>query len=210
MGDRAQINIVVDIDRKKQWEQVAEENPEYESLSHLIRLSVLRELNRDEYDNGSTDVDFTQVEDRFDSLEARLDELSSNVRRLVAEQEQEDVSELTNKVYEIIPRITDEETWQARLHDGNTGYVEHEAGGAPETAGSTINMIPDPEGGWKGERNDTDYEIVVDQYQTIANIADELDESEYRTRLAVQRVEESFARVKTYDYDGDTYVYEVN
>ncbi|MEA5385898.1 hypothetical protein VB779_01410 [Haloarculaceae archaeon H-GB11] len=41
---RPQINIRVDEERKERWKQAAEESPEYDGLTHLIRLAVEQEL----------------------------------------------------------------------------------------------------------------------------------------------------------------------
>ena len=196
-SDRTQINITVNPERKERWEEYVNENNEASSLSHLIRLSVEREINRDESDGQAGEVDLSGIDERFDGLESRLDDLSVEIRQLVEQEEMENVEELAGDVYEELPRVDDEEVWKERLQSGNIRQliVDDDA-----TEDDLMKMY---EGG------EDKYEAVWENYVTMADLADKLDVSEYRARRAVDRVEESFARVKTQDYEGDTYVYEV-
>ncbi|MDG5778956.1 helix-turn-helix domain-containing protein [Haloarculaceae archaeon H-GB1-1] len=69
---RPQINIRVDEERKERWKQAAEESPEYDGLTHLIRLAVEQELA----EGGSTGSS-------PEGGEATLDEESSDLLREV-------------------------------------------------------------------------------------------------------------------------------
>lgn len=68
---RPQINIRVDEERKERWKKAAEESPEYDGLSHLIRLAVEQEL-AEGGDSGSTE-----------DGQASLDEESTDLLREV-------------------------------------------------------------------------------------------------------------------------------
>lgn len=196
-SDRTQINITVNPERKERWEEYVDENNEASSLSHLIRLSVEREINRDESDGQAAEVDLSGIDERFDGLESRLDDLSVEIRQLVEQEEMENVEELAGDVYEELPRVDDEEVWKERLQSGNIRQLTIDDDATEDDLSKRY------EGG------EDKYEAVWENYVTVADLADKLDVSEYRARRAVDRVEESFARVKTQDYEGDTYVYEV-
>jgi hypothetical protein len=53
---RPQINIRVDTERKERWMEVAEESPQYNGLTHLIRLAVEKELADNFGDSGTVDA----------------------------------------------------------------------------------------------------------------------------------------------------------
>lgn len=206
MGDRKQINITVPEERRDKWNRAAEENPEYQSLAHLIRLSVMRELSGE--NEKAADVDLSEFEERFDGVEARLDELSSDVRSLIAEREEEGIEDLTNEVYDAIPRIEDEEVWEERLERGDTQIVTHDAVDAPDSAVETYD-VAETEDGYEASEGGTAAEIIAGDYVTVDDLTAQFEVSEYRLRLAIQRVRESFTRVKTREFEGETYVYEV-
>lgn len=201
MADRTQINLVVDQSQKDEWEAYAEESEECTSLSHLIRLAVSREIHRDDErggDSSVTNVDFSGIDERFDSVEQRIGDLAAQVQTLVDEREGQSVEELAGDVYDVIPRIEDEDEWWDRLVEGDTEVVE-----ANEKA-TEADLRRDMEGSEEGE-----VEYVAERYLTIPGLADKLGASEYRTRRAANRVEDSFSRVKTQSHDGDTFIYEV-
>lgn len=47
MADRTQLNLKLSEDRKTRWKEAADGDPEYSSLSHLVRSAVERELSDD-------------------------------------------------------------------------------------------------------------------------------------------------------------------
>jgi len=92
---RPQINIRVDQERKDRWKDTAEESPEYDGLTHLIRLAVEKELAEDESgDSGapqasveaaSSDMmrevkgNTERIEDGVTDVKARLRQLEERV-----------------------------------------------------------------------------------------------------------------------------------
>lgn len=198
MGERKQINLVVDESQKDRWDAYAENSTEVSSLSHLIRLSVEREIERDGAPGADDwpDVDLSQVDSRFDKLETKIEELSRSVDRMAEREEQESIEELAGEVYDALPRVEDEDEWHARLAEGETNVL---LTNEDTTETDLDRQFPQQD----------NYEAVFDRYVTIAALAETLDVSEYRCRLAVEQVEKSFARVKTHDHEGDTYIYEV-
>ncbi|WP_436908461.1 hypothetical protein [Halosimplex marinum] len=92
MTDKTQVNIRVLEETKSRWDD-ALESPEYDSLTHLITLSVEKELNSDESNqNSSLDAGATaeavrdevvpaleQIRRGIDSLDGRIDRLENEV-----------------------------------------------------------------------------------------------------------------------------------
>lgn len=92
---RPQINIRVDEDRKERWKEAAEEAPEYDGLTHLIRLAVEKELTEDEspdtttspatVETASNDMlrevkgNTERIEDGITDVKARLSQIESRV-----------------------------------------------------------------------------------------------------------------------------------
>ncbi len=202
MGERTQINLVVDQSQKDEWEAYADESAECDSLSHLIRLAVSREIHRDDEragdSSGVADVQLSGIDERFDHLEEQLGDIRSTVQMVVDEKEGKSVEDLAGEVYDILPRIEDEDEWWDRLVEGNLEVME-----ANEEA-TEEDWIRGREGSEEGE-----VEYIAERYLTVVDIGNRLDVSEYRAKKAVARVEDSFPRVEMQTHERDTYVYEV-
>ena len=92
---RPQINIRVDSERKQRWKDAANESPEYDGLTHLIRLAVENELAEDESadtgasqasaDAASSDMlrevkgTTERIDDGVNDLKARLTQVEKRV-----------------------------------------------------------------------------------------------------------------------------------
>ncbi|OYR59054.1 hypothetical protein DJ83_13750 [Halorubrum ezzemoulense] len=83
MAERKTIAFRVDESQKQKWKKYAENNPEYDSLSHLVRLAVVHEMS-DRYgragsgggvDSGKIGELVTAVQ----KVEGRLEEVEKNV-----------------------------------------------------------------------------------------------------------------------------------
>lgn len=86
MPDTTQVNVKLPVSMKKDWEEYVEDNEEATSISHLIRLSVQREINDESRgsvdvsaDDLDVDVDVTPLEDRMAAVEDTLEELTERV-----------------------------------------------------------------------------------------------------------------------------------
>ncbi|SNZ12301.1 hypothetical protein [Natronoarchaeum philippinense] len=115
MAETTQVNVKVPVSMKQDWEKYIEEHEEATSLSHLIRLSVQREVSGERGSNVDidpedveldVDVDFTQLESKIDNIDSKLDELRSAVHSLEAAEltDTEDVQEIADKIYDTMPR----------------------------------------------------------------------------------------------------------
>ena len=100
MGERKQINLVVDESQKDRWDAYVENSSEVSSLSHLIRQSVEREIDRDGRPGGEVEVEMSAFEEKFDTLESQIDDLAADVRTLVKERDSERLKDLAAEIYE--------------------------------------------------------------------------------------------------------------
>ncbi|MFP9192138.1 hypothetical protein ACLI4Q_10845 [Natrialbaceae archaeon A-CW1-1] len=191
MGERTQINIVTSPAQKQRWQEYVEES-EASSLSHLIRLAVEREIAREQGQSDDLDVDLSAMQDGFERLETELTTMKGDIRTLIETQRGEQLEDLAAKVYAELPRVEDEELWMERL-----GLA------SPEEAMTDY----DPDDDLEDVMGIAEY--LNEKYITVEGLAITLEESEYRVTKAVRRVEESFARVRTHQYESELYVYEV-
>lgn len=93
MTDKTQVNIRVLEETKSRWDE-ALESPQYDSLTHLITLSVEKELNSDESSQTSTSdagetaeavrdevvPSLEQIRRGVDNLDGRMDRLENEVQ----------------------------------------------------------------------------------------------------------------------------------
>lgn len=169
--DRERFNMVLSPQQKAQWEDYLDENPNVDSLSHLVRLAVSKEIAGspgDGPDGGSDDlavhmaelVDQNQeVVERLKSLEARLGTVEQSL------QEDPDIQKLANEVFGVLPTTEDIQEWeppQKPLPDK-----------LPEAQGDPIAYSGD-----------------------LSDIADLLDVSDLKVRKALEKVQADTARVR--------------
>ena len=89
----ARITIRVDDDRKQEWQSEVDNNPKYESLTHLIQLGVITELQEDRSAGtvdrgGGYDPEVSNVE-----LKEALTELHRDLKQV-----SEDVGDIEREV----------------------------------------------------------------------------------------------------------------
>jgi|APHM01.1.fsa_nt_gi hypothetical protein len=136
------IGIKVNPDTKTRWQNVAEENPEYRSLTHLIIVAVEAGLNEQPDSAGETDINMDGIHERLNSLYHEMREASDTVDEMymhVRNKEMSGETELKGLVQDLIPtgeredilRRTPEkpprETPTDKLADviGRTGSASH-------------------------------------------------------------------------------------
>jgi hypothetical protein len=84
MTDRKQINIKIKSDRVEQWEETVENNPEYSSMTDLIRQSVSKEIAGDSdspTDSASPEVgkDMAEMKENMSELQQTVSMLTDSV-----------------------------------------------------------------------------------------------------------------------------------
>lgn len=82
MAERKTIAFRVDESQKEKWAEYAENSPEYDSLSHLVRVSVAHEMS-DQYgragSSGGIDSQIGELVTAIQKVEGRLEEVEKNV-----------------------------------------------------------------------------------------------------------------------------------
>lgn len=78
MSPRSQLNIRLDESQKERWTSVVENDPKYQNLTHLILLSVERELKRDQ--DPITGVE--QSESSPEVSTAQINEIHTSINRI--------------------------------------------------------------------------------------------------------------------------------
>jgi uncharacterized protein (DUF342 family) len=82
---RQQINIRVDKERKARWMESAEESPQYNGLTHLIRLAVEKELSEDFGASGEVDAALdSESKDLVREISGSTERLEQGVTELKA------------------------------------------------------------------------------------------------------------------------------
>lgn len=86
MTDRKQINIKIKSDKADRWEQTVQDNPEYSSMTDLIRQSVSKEIagNSDSPTQPNPEVgkDMAEMKDQMNNLNKTVEMLSDTISEL--------------------------------------------------------------------------------------------------------------------------------
>lgn len=116
---QTQINLRVDEDTKQEWDEAVETHPEATSLSHLIRLSVNREISGSHDSAEPTEVDLTPVIREMDDVKHALSDLTDRIDGLEVMADQSDeLQEATLEVLRLLPGGTSEEIRNRELPHG--------------------------------------------------------------------------------------------
>jgi hypothetical protein len=105
MGEKTTVAFRVDESVKEEWEEAAN-GPEYNSLSHLIRLSVQREITETEV--GETDAQAGvaaggEVLESLSRLEKSVEEIQDEMGAVGRENQAEEMYELEQVLLELLP-----------------------------------------------------------------------------------------------------------
>jgi Arc/MetJ-type ribon-helix-helix transcriptional regulator len=107
MGETTTVAFRIDESIKKEWEE-AVESPEYNSLSHLIRLSVQKEIsdtNSGAKNTESGEEANGEIIDSLNKLEREIDSIQNEVSALSREDEAETLYDLEQVLLEILPEV---------------------------------------------------------------------------------------------------------
>jgi Arc/MetJ-type ribon-helix-helix transcriptional regulator len=112
----ARIRLVVSDEQKQRWSEAVEDDPEFDTVSDLIRKSVEKRLKQDSQVEEETDLD--PVLDELDSMERQLYDLQNAVKVLQTDTptrtEMEEILEwysdaiVSDVPVEVINRLEDE------------------------------------------------------------------------------------------------------
>jgi hypothetical protein len=123
MADKAQINIRVNPETKGRWTDAIEDNPEYDSLAHLIRSAVEHEIAGQTPDvtsvNAPSDWNQEQVGtllDRSQEVIRRLSSMDKDIQAIRREvTTDEELTDLMGEVYSLLPEGEPEGSKNDRL-----------------------------------------------------------------------------------------------
>lgn len=78
----SQLNITINDDLKSKWKEAVAKNPEYNSLTHLVTLSVTKELSDDEATESSlsSGEDVMSIMDSIEDLREDLSEAHTDIQ----------------------------------------------------------------------------------------------------------------------------------
>lgn len=107
MGEKTTVAFRIDESVKDEWENAAE-GPEYDSLSHLIRLSVQREITDTEAPSRTAQVETETAENSeilqsLIRLEKATREIHEEVEAFSRERKSEELYKLEQVLLEVLP-----------------------------------------------------------------------------------------------------------
>ncbi|WP_193309342.1 hypothetical protein [Halorubrum halophilum] len=110
MEERPTIAFRVDDSQKERWKTYAEDNPEYDSLSHLLRVAVAHEMSDQYGRGGSGGIDsggqIGELVTAVNKIDSRLEEVEENVENATDAMYSGGTSvseDVTSAVYEALP-----------------------------------------------------------------------------------------------------------
>ena len=158
---RAQINLKMSSkEEKRRWQQYVEDNPEPDSLSHMIRLAVERYMDGsgEQPTSDRTVQDSGEVLGSLNRIETTLTDMQDRMDALEREQEATEGYELQRVAYQLLP----------------TRSEEPDGIGASEIA-TRIGAQP-------GQVRDA-LETLAEKYTAVSKFDVETDSGEKRTRF---------------------------
>lgn len=107
MAEKTTVAFRIDESVKEEWEDAAE-GPEYDSLSHLIRLSVQREITDTESAPRTAQADTetekdSEVLDSLTRLERTVEDIQDEVKAVSREKESEELYSMEQVLLEVLP-----------------------------------------------------------------------------------------------------------
>ncbi len=204
MPETTQVNLKLPISQKRDWEQYVDETEEATSLSHLIRLSVEREISDEhqstfEADTSDLDVQIETetIERRLDSLENIVREISGKIDALETSQlaDTDEVQEIADFIYDTIPRRSAE--------------VEHRDGEmTPEEIAQT-RILEDVK--MRLKKGVTIKDLAEDEtfFGLVKAYKIHFDADDYTMQRALERVQEYSSRVHVIDDLEHSIVFEI-
>ncbi|MDL0137669.1 hypothetical protein PNP85_13975 [Halobacterium salinarum] len=125
MAEKTTVAFRIDESTKEEWEKAAKD-PAYQSLSHLIRLSVQREIAGEESAPRTAEADTAQTDnsevlESLSRIEKVTEEIEKEVKATAREQRAEELYDLEQVLLEVLP--TAPETYQPGPKEPEPGSV---------------------------------------------------------------------------------------
>lgn len=171
---RTQINIKVSPDQKREWEDAAENHPEVESLSHLIRLSVTREIKDAAQDQQQASQDAggdvaasvaADVDESLMRIERKIKAVSEGVDDIKAEfTEPDDYFEIVGAINRVLPSKDPDESVTADDTRFTSDDLMLKTGASRETVQDALLELKGSGAIWEAEDPEREGERVYFHY----------------------------------------------
>jgi hypothetical protein len=214
---RVLVNVKVTPNKRQKWRTAVDESDEYSTLSHLIRLSVSRELAGlyEQDSNGESEID-GEVRSQLDDIQESVETVVESMGTVESEAlSSTDITELADRIFDLIPEFEVVEREKERTpvedldEDELEGFREH----IPEDAKlQHIEQGPDYDFGEiepPADRLTTSDGVrilvragdVIDDVGEVDQEVRKLDESELRrlTDTGLLSVYREYLSVRDYD-----------
>ncbi|GAA0298656.1 hypothetical protein [Halarchaeum salinum] len=146
MEERSQINFRVDVQTKREWDEYVSETPEVDSLSHLLRLSVSREMAEgSEGEIGDTENDFSGLDivgEIRSEINPKLEDIQATVDGLASEDSGKPEPYETNPVYQCLPQAEPDTKEHERVFTGNPSLSHQVRSGTIKDISEYMHSTP--------------------------------------------------------------------
>ncbi|PHQ37477.1 hypothetical protein DJ69_16925 [Halorubrum persicum] len=106
MTERKQINVKIKADKAERWNNAVEDNPEYASMTDLIRQSVEKELAGSETPTQSTGKGVVEVKDEIGTIGSKVDRLEKALEGIQDSIETEPSDKhLRSEIFALLPAM---------------------------------------------------------------------------------------------------------
>lgn len=134
MGNKTTKTVKVPESKAEEWDQYAEENPEIDSVSHLIRLSVEKEISgeyqmenrRSTSSNGDGGAVTGEVLTALQKIQTSIEDVEGRIDALEDRENAEAVSDLKRAVYDSLPPYPEDATREEPAFDANGKLIGRE------------------------------------------------------------------------------------
>lgn len=159
MGDHTRVNLRVEQETKEKWDEFVEKSDHYTTLSGMIRAVVSAEVESGHDNASESEGRERQYDDRFESIESRLDELMDEVKSADADDYAVPVDDSTpesppseprpyptDDVFEALP------DGQGPSHGETASQIAERLEYAPSTVTGTAELLRSKSGRVQSER----------------------------------------------------------
>jgi Arc/MetJ-type ribon-helix-helix transcriptional regulator len=106
MGQKKQVNVALDYDQYERWSQEVEENGQYATMSDLVRMSVEKELSRDNTQTSQVGgKEVAKLSERVEAIENAIQGLSGDFQELkgIVESQSPTNQNLKSEAFAVLP-----------------------------------------------------------------------------------------------------------
>jgi hypothetical protein len=145
MAKDADVHIAITSERKEEWEEFLEENPNLDSMTELVRHGVGNYIERSQSggDNGVQEIDWEPVLQPLNDLQGGMEEAMQGIEEINERVgETKKAAELADTIYPLLPEASspsDLDTARRELGDGASDRELAEATGDARHFAAMLN-----------------------------------------------------------------------